>query len=488
LEEGVVVHKPDRIFDRDREWQALAPFGEARTPQLAIVSGRRRQGKTFLLSGLVRQTEGFYFGATEATEADSLRRFGEAAARFSRDPVTPNFRDWSEAMTYLFQVGASTRKPMVIDEFPYLSQVSPELPSIVQREIDQATYDDRPVSILLCGSAISLMGRLLAGDAPLRGRATLELVVKPFDYRLAAEYWAIHDPQLAVMLHSIVGGTPAYLRFAGGDSPADSSDFDAWVKRTVLNPERPLFREARYVLEEGTDMRDTAIYHSVLAAISVGNRTRGSIAAYVGRKASDIGHQLNVLEDCGLIRRDADLFHANRSVYAVAEPLVAFYQAVMRPDWGLLESGFAGTVWKNCRQVYLSQVLGPHFEQLCRDFTLMNPQLLGGETGRVGQGEVFDRQAREGMQVDVAVLASRETSGQSRVLALGEAKWGKVLGQRHLKRLQRAREVLGRQGYDTQDTKLVLFSGKGFDDTVSSAGSHVLTIGLQDLYGNMKEP
>ena len=66
--------------------------------------------------------------------------------------------------------------------------------------------------LLLCGSAMSVMGGLLSGRAPLRGRAGLELIVHPFSYRDAARFWEISDPRLAVLMHSEVGGTPAYRR------------------------------------------------------------------------------------------------------------------------------------------------------------------------------------------------------------------------------------------------------------------------------------
>ncbi|MBF8186478.1 ATP-binding protein [Nonomuraea sp. K274] len=171
---------------------------------------------------------------------------------------------------------------MVIDEFPNLSKVSPALPSTIQREIDRAVFKNAPVFLLLCGSAMSVMGRLLAGNAPLRGRASLELVVRPFDYRLAARYWSITDPLLAVQAHAVVGGTPAYLPLANGDVPDGLDDFDDWVRRTALNPIIPLFKEARYLLKEEAEVHDSAMYHSVLAAVAAGNCTRGGIAGYVG--------------------------------------------------------------------------------------------------------------------------------------------------------------------------------------------------------------
>ncbi|WP_322780527.1 ATP-binding protein [Frankia sp. Cas4] len=479
--------KPARIFDRDFEWRQLAAFAarDRGQPRLGVVSGRRRQGKTFLIEALARETGGMYFGATQATEAESLHLFAETLAEYVQAPVPPRFVSWDEAVTYLFAVAGSRPGPVVIDEFPYLSAASPALPSILQREIDRAVARANSISLLLCGSAVSVMGRMLAGSAPLRGRASLELVVRPFDYPLAARFWNIGDPALAVRHHAVVGGTPAYRRFVNDDSPASLADFDNWVLRTVLNPATPLFREARYLLEEEADVRDTALYHSVLAAVAGGNNTRGGIAGYIGRKAADIGHHLNVLEDCGLLRREADLFRQGRSVYRIAEPLIVFYQVVMRPRWGLLESGRAAAVWQDARSRFSAQVLGPHFEQICREFAVAAPpEIFGGLPADVGAGVVADPAHRTQIAVDVAVLAPANPGEPRRVLSLGEAKWGEVMGVRHVERLRRARELLAGKGFDTRDTVLACYSGAGFDPELraSISSDQVLTIGLGELY------
>jgi AAA+ ATPase superfamily predicted ATPase len=477
-----VIAKPERIFARDFEWRHLSRFAKqvGTSPQLGVVSGRRRQGKTFLVEELVRQTGGFYFEASQATETESLSLFSAALSEHV-GTATYHFQTWDEAVQGLFAISAERRDIMVIDEFPYLSKVSPALPSIIQREMDRAISRDRPVSLLLCGSAMSVMGRLLAGNAPLRGRATLELVVRPFEYPLAAQYWGVTDPRLAVRLHAVVGGTPAYRRFLQGDTPEGLDDFDGWVRRTVLDPGTPLFREARYLLEEEADVRDPALYYSVLAAVATGNGTRGGIAAYIGRKATDIGHPLNVLEDCCLLRREIDAFRPTRSVYRVCEPLITFYQVVMRSRWGQLESGRAAGVWKDARGRFGDQVLGPHFEEMCRQFARVE-DVFGGLPGEVAAGVVADPARREQIEVDVVVFAPAEPGEPKRVLSLGEVKWGKTMGPGHVARLARARELLAAKGYDVRDTVLACYSGVGFDAALRDEPD-VQAIGLERLYG-----
>ncbi len=321
-------------------------------------------GKTYLLRALVEQQAGFYFGATAATEGESLRQFGAALARHAGSPVPFSFATWDDAISYMFDLASPSRGSspnlVVIDEFPYLVKAAPELPSVIQREIDRFQVAQSRMRLLLCGSALSVMGGLLATAAPLRGRAQLEMVVRPFGYRSAADFWGVAgDPALAVRLHAVPGGTPAYRRqFLDDDAPASLDDFGDWLCRTVLSPLSPLFREARYLLAEEADIRDTALYHSVLAAVAAGNSTRGGIASYIGRKSVDISHPLNVLEDSHLMVREPDIFRAGKSRYRIVEPVINFYEAVMRPamsSTGMLAGG--GWARRTCSALWLSSRL-----------------------------------------------------------------------------------------------------------------------------------
>lgn len=478
--------KPDHVFNRKREWDGLTSF--AANPHggamLGMVSGRRRQGKSFLLEALTSATGGLYFPAVEETETVSLRAFTSALVR-QGIPVSRPLQGWDDAIALLFSSVHDQPRVAVIDEFPFLVKASPALPSIIQRELGPGgSGGHSTVRLLLCGSAMSVMGRLLAGHAPLRGRASLELLIRPFGYRDAALFWNVDDPELAVLLHAIVGGTPAYRReFVAFDAPANRADFDAWVLRTVLNPQSPLFREARYLLAEETEIRDPALYHSVLGAIATGNRTNGGIASFVGRKSAEITHPLNVLEDCALVAKEPDMFRRGRWTYQVTEPLITFYEAVMRPEWARLESGQAEAVWRDRRTDFLSRVVGPHFESLCRSYALAaSSELFGAPPGEVGSGVVTDPANRTQIEIDVVVLAPREPGRPPRLLSLGEVKWGKVMDRHHVERLARARDLLS-DSFDTSGCVLACYSTAGFhDDLRQAADPRLALITLEDIY------
>ena len=282
------------------------------------------------------------------------------------------FDSWHEVFDALLALGSDHPVTAVIDEFPYLARANPALPSILQNAIAprRAEREDSRSRLLLCGSAMTFMGTLLSGNAPLRGRAGLELVVPTLDYQLAAQFWNVTDPVLAIKVHAIVGGTPAYRReFARDDAPADAGDYDSWVKRTVLNPASRCFARratcSRPSLSSATWGSTTRSWPPSPTATPPGAASRPTPAA--SRRPGPPAQRPDGLR---AVRRQPDAFRDNRAAYEIAEPLITFYHAVMRPVWSdVAHSRSPQRLWERSQPRFTANVLGPHFERLCRHWT-----------------------------------------------------------------------------------------------------------------------
>lgn len=485
--------RPPGLFDRAWEWAELVRFAtDARaSASLGIVSGRRRQGKSLLLSALVDRLGGLYHEAIEATPAEALRRLGESYREHLGLPVAPAFSTFAEAIEALLALPSDAPVTVVLDELPYLVAAEPSLPSLLATALGPGAARRRSsrVRLLVCGSALSLMGGLLRADAPLRGRAGLELQVRPFGYRDAAAYWGLEaEPSAALRVFAIVGGTPAYRQeFVGGDVPAGLDDVDDWVARAVLNPARPLLREGRVLLAEEPDLRDRALYHTVLGAIAGAERTRARIASRVGRASDALGHPLGVLEEAGLVERREDAFRRGRPTYAVADPYLRFWYAVVRPRLARLRTGAdAAREWGAAGRTYATQVLDPTFEELFRTWVQEHAtaEEVGGEVVGVGAGTISDPRGRTRHEVDAVGWALRADGGR-RIELLGEAKVGQRLGMAALDRLRAIRRVAVAAGHDAGDARLALCSGVGFAPEVheAQARGEALLVDLARLYG-----
>lgn len=491
--------RPDDLFDREREWADLTDFvtGPPSGVSLGIIYGRRRQGKSFLLRRLVAATGGLYHQALEEGRSAALARVGDAVAAhrgLAAGHVT--FRDWSDALRALLEPPSgpprTTPRTVVLDELPYLLAHSPEIASALQQLVDtQRDVRRGPgTALLVCGSAISIMSALLEGARAMRGRARLELVMRPFDYRQAREFWGVRDPQLAFTLHAVVGGTPGY-RDVLGEAPRSLRAFGAWLARGILNPSHALFRESEYVLAEDPRLTDRGLYHTVLEAVSRGERSPTRIAARLGRPEGALRHPLRLLEEAELLHRTEDVLRQRNPLLSVADPIVRFQHVVMRPRMTQLEERRAVEVWEAVQPTFSAQILGPHFEHLARVWTgrVAAEEALGGPVGEVGPTTVSDPGQRVQIEVDVVALAAGERKHAKRAVVrlLGEAKASeRPRGLDDLRRLERARALLAASDRaDVSHARLALFGRRGFTpDLRRTAGARrdLVLVDLERMY------
>jgi AAA+ ATPase superfamily predicted ATPase len=380
--------KPARLFGRDNEWAELDEFASSSRPgaALGLVYGRRRQGKTLLLELLALELGGFLFAATQQSETQNLADLGTAYAAYRglRQPIV--FGSYGEALDELFRLGEDRAVTVIIDEFPYLVAATPALPSYLQRALSPLGHarEHTQARMILCGSALTTMSQLLGGGAPLRGRAQLEMVVRPFGFREAAEFWEVGDqPELAFRLHALVGGTPAYKEMCGGSGPGTLAGFDRWVQRHLLSPASAMFREGSLLLREEPSIADPTSYAAVLAAISAGNHRRSEIAAVLGRPSGALAHLFDGLQAVALIEHLDDALRAKRTVFQITEPVVRLHQLITGRYEPELVAGRAARVWARTTETVAARIYGPHFEDVARRWCLEHAEdeTLGGPPG-----------------------------------------------------------------------------------------------------------
>jgi len=502
------LDKPADVFGREPEWADLAEFALSPLPglRIAVVYGRRRQGKSYLLRRLTDAVGGLYHLATEQAEPVSLRRFGDSLAAWAGlSAGVFGFGGWEQALRTATEVMADSSRShasrtapplLVLDEFPYLCQETPGLPSIVQSLYDTlgpaAGASNGSFRLLLCGSAISVMSDLLSGTRALRGRAALELRIRPFSYRDARDYWGIADLGAAFAHNALVGGTPGYRELVPDPQvPEDPAQLGGWLARNVLRPSMPLFDEARRVVHEDPRIRDTAAYSSVLAAVAAGESSPTKIGGLLGRPATSLTHQLATLASAGFIDRRHDLLLDRRPVVTVADPMVRFHQLIIEPYLADLEAGGARQVWAEVEHTVESKIFGPHFETLAAEWvTRYASGEAGLAVGPVGQTVIACREHKTSHEIDVLALArgSRPRTTGAPVAFIAEAKHrDRRPGLAELRRLQHLRDLLTAAGHDASGAALGMFSVAGFNDalTAEATGSRgkIVLATLNDLYG-----
>ena len=314
-------------------------------------------------------------------------------------------------------------------------------------------------------------------------------MMHPFDYRLAAQYWGIKDPHLALTVHTVFGGTAGYRPLVRTPVPGDASDLVAWLGENVLNPAHALYGEKSYLLREDTRISDKQLYNSILSAVAARHHTPSRIGAIIGRQSTSLVFPLGMLVDTGFLIRVDDVFSQRRPLYFLADPIIRFAEVVVDPHRPQLEEGEYLEVWRRTAHAYESQILGPHFEQLARTWTRrFSGDRWGTALGEVGPATINDPRGRTQHELDVVALAegSRRGDRRARVAVLGEAKATKAQrGLPDLARLELVRDVIAKQGADVSNACLAIFSRTGFtsellNEAADRPEAHLIS--LADMY------
>lgn len=480
---------PAEMIGRTEEWARLQEFCRRGDEEasLGIVWGRRRVGKSFLLQSLVEKTHGFYYEAIRGSRAEALRDLGAYIGQDSQAPAPPAFEDWDSAIGALMAMGRGRERVIVLDEYPYLLEHSPDLDSIIQRNFSPRSKSrtQSKARLILCGSALSVMSRLLSGTAPLRGRAGMDLRVSPFDLRGARELHGIDDLATALRTYAVIGGVAAYAReMTAGDLPSTSDDFDRWVCRRVLSPAAPLFSEIPFLLSEDpatAKARKINLYHAALAGIATGHHAHSKLTKYVKISGASLAPIIEALVSAELVARVDDPIRENRPTYYPADALIRFHYAIIRRYQTQLGRHGADkdAIWNHVRPTFESQVVGPCFEAAARYWTthFADPETLGGHPDHIGP-TVLTLADGSDCQLDVVAAAGdADTASERSIRALGEAKAGRHPSMRDLQRLESARASLGPRA---STAKLLLFAS-GFAQEVHDEANRRDDVELIDL-------
>lgn len=410
------------LLGRDAELKELearwaqAPAG---APQLVVLWGRRRVGKTFLVSHFVRGKRAVFFGATQQAETVELRRFAEAISRDLGQDVLDlaggGFASWEAALRFVAALARQEALVVSLDEVPYLTGSTRGFASIVQVVWDHLPPGTR-LMLILTGSAVGTIESMLGAGGALRGRPTWTRRLDPLTAPDARVFLPRLSPTAFMEAYAACGGYPLHLRRwdAGAGTEAN-------LLRLAATPGGLLFDDALGILRE--ELPDVGGYPRILAAIGRGRTRSSEIADEADQR---IEHPLEVLVRAGFVRRSVPLGAPRRTrpIYEIDDPYLAFWFSVLYSDAAQIGGGQGRAVLRRRREQW-QRHLGWVFEELARQHAA---RLV--RSGELPDDLVVGRWwSTSGPPVEVDVLGMRD----SRSVLLGEARWQeRPLGQRDI--------------------------------------------------------
>lgn len=324
-----------QFIDRQMEMKMLKDFLKG-PGGIFVLWGRRRIGKSRLLTELSRGIRSAYLLATRETEKAILRNFSEQLGTSLSDPALQNvsFDSFRDMLRFIQDRRNGAPFLLILDEFPNLCEANQSIPSILQTEWDQHYLED--MHIILSGSTVSSMEtEILAVKSPLYGRRVGQHKLQPLGPLEAKGFFPSMTWEDYIMLYSAVGGTPEYLlRMDPG------TGFRENILKNMAAPGSMLLDEPELLLK--TEVREPRNYFSILKALSHGRATPNEIATWVGIPRTSVIGYMEILEKLDLIHRRLPVTEPEKSRkgrYRIMDNFFRFYFRFMFPNLHHIKQG-----------------------------------------------------------------------------------------------------------------------------------------------------
>jgi len=400
-----------QFINRKEELSFLNERLAEHKPQLLIIYGRRRVGKTELLVRFLKNnpdTPSIYFLAGKKRWTDNVRelqsRMGEVSGEALFTKV--EFEDYFE----LFREFSKTFKGqmiLVIDEFPYLHDPEKDIESMFQKIYDEV-ISTSGIFLVLCGSSVSMMESLLGYKSPLYGRRTGQWKVEPLKFSDVCRFFPNYDIQSCIEAYAVLGGIPFYLSMFD-----DNVGVVENIRKTLLSRGSVLYIEPKFLLME--ELREPRNYFLILKAIAAGNTKFAEIINATGLDKSMVSRYVDVLHDMRIVTKSAPVTIKKQNIrdmrYYLEDNLFNFWFKFVYPNEAQIEFGQSDIIIETIKSQMDSHTSFV-FEDVARQFLYEIMDDLPLRFERIGRWWYRNN------EIDLVAL-----NEQSRTIMFVECKW-----------------------------------------------------------------
>lgn len=443
------------FIDREKELSTLEREYAREGASLVILYGRRRVGKTTLISEFIQNKNALFFLASEESEVQNRRLFQEKAAEFIHSDLlrAAAVSNWDVIFQAVMDAPHREKPILVIDEFQYIGRSNPAFLSVFQR-IWEERLKNRPVMVILCGSLIHMMeSQTLAYGSPLYGRRTAQIRLGQIPFQYYARFFPGRSRNELIEMYAVTGGVPKYIEAFSGQG-----DIYEAIRSCVLDRSSYLYDEPHFLLQQ--EVSEIGSYFSLIRTIAAGKHKLAEIAGALEVKATSLTKYLKTLIDLDILEREVPATEENpekskRGLYRITDNYIRFWFTFVYPNMSFLESGHEEIVMSRLRAGFIRNHVSYVYEDVCRE-RMWELNAAGAWPFHFSKlGQYWDSR----IEIDIAAI---DPEGKN--LILGECKyWKEPVGADVLWDLEKKAQNVPWER-TARRTWYVLFSANGFSE------------------------
>ena len=285
-----------KFYDREEELQLLEDTRKMaeKSSRMTVITGRRRIGKTTLITEAFKGQKMMYFFVTRNSEALLCEGFVNEVALKTNRSVPGEFKSFSKLFEHLLQLSETEHFTLVLDEFQEFSNINKAVFSEMQNLWDQ--YKNRTkMNLVISGSVYTLMKKIFENaKEPLFGRTNERIYLKPFSVSTLQKVMQDSNPKGIgaddlLTFYMLTGGVAKYVELF--------VDKNCFTLEKMLNE---ILRDNSLLIDEGKNLlieefgKEYATYFSILSLIASSKTSRSEIESVLEK---NVGGYLDKLEN-----------------------------------------------------------------------------------------------------------------------------------------------------------------------------------------------
>ena len=461
------------FFGRERELADLNKRYDRGKFECAVIYGRRRIGKTSLINEFCQDKPTVFFSALNASAEENLEALSFSIfVKNNNDAVSaPVYSNFDDAFAQITKMAEKERLVFVIDEYPYLAYADKSISSRLQHIIDHE-WQSGKLFLILCGSSMNFMeNQVLGYESPLFGRRTAQYKIQALDYREMTAFNKALSYEDQALIYGVTGGVPHYINKLDVED-----DVDAALLENLFNPASYLFEEPENLLKQ--ELREPAIYNSVITAVATGSSRSNEISTKVGLESGICSKYLRVLVELGILKKETPVTEktGRKTIYLIGDNFFRFWYRFVPKNMSAINAGRIHRIYESAIKSFYPDYMGIVFEQMCREYLLRHADDLPVEVMDVGQWWGTDSKQKKEIQIDIV-----GTPSSGKEYLIGSCKYRNIeTGEDELELLNHYAEVFGKG----EKYHFYIFSKSGFTRGLLKRAKQgeVKLITLEDIY------
>lgn len=335
--------------------------------QMTVIYGRRRIGKSRLITEFIEDKKASYYVASQSSIEDNVRKWSAQVIKdLAPDMDGVTFDNLESFFIFIGNLSKKERIILALDEIPYMAEADESFLSRFQAVID-TILEKTNIYLIICGSAISFMEKeILSEKSPLFGRRTNQIFLKPFDYLDSAEFVPSYSCEEKAIVYGVTGGVAKYLTLFDDRLSLDENLINNFFKTSGYLYEEPL----NLLTQE---FRTISTYNTVIEVCAGGANKVNEIADKAKVSTATLAYILKSLSTIGVISKVVPITekeNRRKASYVISDGMYRFWYSFIPTAKAAIEMNRGDVFYKNYVKDKLHAFMGSVFEEMCRFYTL----------------------------------------------------------------------------------------------------------------------